>query len=470
MNKDNSNPLKYLILYFPFILALLLMDFPNASYLTAWMGSFYIFYISFTGKLKKLPTDLPAEQQLLRPFLLTHIIFAGYMACTSIFYYMNTLGYEYFTYVGTEYDTTGALADIARCQRYYVLGHAALAHGLISAMSYPIENKYSLHVDSMSNFLLKMALLSLPLSYVFRSVGALSQFSVQATGLSFVAGTLSLAYSLRENRKGNTVVSAGLFVLNFLQALISGFKEPIIVSVLLLGIFLIPLYGKKVYPVFGAALIALFVVLPTFIAVFRQSAFSGESSQLARDKALDAVFNNENLQQDIRKDNWAFLTSRISEIEMFTQFAKSTPQQVPFYHFSLLKQSAEAIIPRAIWLSKPVTEELVMQRVYAAGVVSEDAVVSAKPAYIVDCYLSGGMIGVWVGLFLYGFLAQKISIKAESIFGGYFLGTAVMFTGLFQIFWRGNSFEFIFNAIFWSYISMFLVFYALKSFGIIVKR
>ena len=37
-----------------------------------------------------------------------------------------------------------------------------------------------------------------------------------------------------------------------------------------------------------------------------------------------------------------------------------------------------------------------MQRVYAAGVVDRQSMVSAKPAYIVDCYLSYGMIGIFV--------------------------------------------------------------------------
>jgi hypothetical protein len=98
-----------------------------------------------------------------------------------------------------------------------------------------------------------------------------------------------------------------------------------------------------------------------------------------------------------------------------------------------------------------------MERVYAAGVINRNSSVSAKPAYVVDAYLSFGGIGVFVFLLLYGATAQLISIRAEYLFGGYILGTALMFSGLFQIMWRGLSFEFIINTVFWSYVSMLII-------------
>jgi uncharacterized membrane protein len=80
------------------------------------------------------------------------------------------------------------------------------------------------------------------------------------------------------------------------------------------------------------------------------------------------------------------------------------------------------------------------------------------------------MIGIWIGLFCYGAIAQLIAIKAEQLFGGYFMGSAVMFAGLFQIFWRGNSFEFLVNSIFWSFITMLIIHFILKSRGILIKN
>jgi len=70
-------------------------------------------------------------------------------------------------------------------------------------------------------------------------------------------------------------------------------------------------------------------------------------------------------------------------------------------------------------------------------------------------------------LFLYGAIAQMISLKAEYLFGGYTLGTALVFSGLFQIFWRGLSFEFLVNSVFWSYVSMLVLFRIFRYFNII---
>jgi hypothetical protein len=127
-----------------------------------------------------------------------------------------------------------------------------------------------------------------------------------------------------------------------------------------------------------------------------------------------------------------------------------------------LKQSTMAVIPRVFWPSKPNTEDMVMERVYDAGVIRRGSSVSAKPAFVVDAYLSGGSAGIFIALFLYGAIAQWISLKAEYLFGGYILGTALIFSGLFQIFWRGLSFEFLVNSVFWSYISMIVIFKILR--------
>jgi hypothetical protein len=205
--------------------------------------------------------------------------------------------------------------------------------------------------------------------------------------------------------------------------------------------------------------------LPTYATVFRQNAWSGEaSSQDASQLALDAAINGDN--QDT---NWDFLVFRLSEIDMFTEFVQSTPDKIDFYGFKLLEQSFIAIVPRIFWPSKPSTEDLIMQRVYDAGVINRNSTVSAKPAFVVDAYLSGGAFGVFISLLIYGCVAQYISVKAETLFGGYLLGSALIFSGLFQIFWRGLSFEFIINTVFWSYITMFVIFKILLSRDIIRK-
>jgi len=72
-------------------------------------------------------------------------------------------------------------------------------------------------------------------------------------------------------------------------------------------------------------------------------------------------------------------------------------------------------------------------------------------------------------MFAYGAIAQLISMKAEELFGGYLLGTALIFSGLFQIFWRGLSFEFIINVVFWSFVTMLVIFRIMRMRNILLE-
>jgi hypothetical protein len=447
---------KYLTLYIPWALALLFQDDPELSYLIAWLGSFFIFYITLTGWVKPLPDDLSISEQLMRPIFLIQIIYAGYTCCTSIFYFLNVLGYRDFEKINTYFLIDQEKLQLtAQCQRYYCLGHAAFVTGVLIFMRYPTEQRYTFDKSKLANILFVVALVASPLSYLCVRIPGASQFANQFNSLSFIAGTLALAFAIPEKRIWNTLICIILYFFNFYQALISGYKEPIIISVLVLGIFLYPRYKKMVTLTFVPFLIMLFVLLPTYNRIFRENAWSEETSaDEATQLALNAALSKNSQDDD---SNWGFLAFRLSEIDMFTSFARSTPEKVNFYGFKLVQQSAIAIVPRVFWPSKPITEELVMERVYDGDVVNRGSNVSAKPAFIVDAYLSGGGWGVFISLFLYGATAQLINNKSEYLFGGYILGTALIFSGLFQIMWRGLSFEFLINTIFWSYISMLMI-------------
>ena len=171
---------------------------------------------------------------------------------------------------------------------------------------------------------------------------------------------------------------------------------------------------------------------------------------------------------NLKKTNWLFLTTRVSEIEMFVKYKKGVEKH-GFYRLQIVKQSILSIIPRFLWPSKPFTENLAMERAFDNNIVDRIAHVSAKPAFLVDGYLSGGQIGIWLALFFYGAIAQLVSNKAEQLFGGYLLGTVLVFTALFRPMWRGDCFEFVFNYVFWSYVSMYIIFYIFKRTGILRK-
>jgi hypothetical protein len=457
--KTNFAIEKFLTLYIPWLLALIFQSDPQLSFMIAWLGSFLIFYLSLTGWVKPLPNDLTFGEQLMRPIILVQIIFAGYMCCTTIFFFLDALGYESFHKTTSYFLIDHEKLDLtARCQRYYCLGHAAFVTGVLVFMKYPKKQKYHIDADKIANFIFVIACITLPVSFIFLKISGLAQFANQFSSLSFISGTLALAFAIPRGKIWNTLICLILYFFNFYEALISGFKEPIILSTLVLGIFLYPNYKKLVIATFIPALILLFLFLPIYNKIFRQNAWSDniEAAQ-ASQIALDAALNKDTSQGDADDNNWDFLTLRLSEVSMFIQFTKSTPQNVDYYGLTLLKQSGIALVPRIFWPSKPITENLVMERVYNAGVIWRGSSVSAKPAFIVDAYLSFGGLGVFIFLFLYGAAAQLISIKAEKLFGGYILGTALIFSGLFQIMWRGLSFEFIINTVFWSYISMWVI-------------
>jgi hypothetical protein len=446
---------KFFLLYLPWLLAWIFRGEPVTSYLTAWLGSFFIFFMTLTGQIVPLPNDRSFAEQIMRPIILVQIIFAGYMCCTSIFYFLSLLGYNNFVSTSYYLPDTYKLGLAAQCQRYYCLGHAAMASGILFFMRNERAPKYKVEPEKLARMLYYATIISFPLAIFFLYFPGLSQFANQFNALSFMASALGLAFAIPRKKWNNIIVCAIFYGLNFYAAMISGFKEPIILSVLVLGVFLYPYYKKTVFFVFIPALLVLFLVLPTYVSVIRQNSWNddGDTDEVTSE-AVDAAIN-----QGATPDEttWAFLVNRFSEIGMFTGYVESSPDKIGYYHFQLLEQSVVVLMPRILWPSKPVTEALVMQRVYDAGVINPYSKVSAKPAFVVDAYLSWGGWGVFAFLFIYGAAAQLISQKAEWLFGGYILGTALIFSGLFQIFWRGLSFEFLLNNVVWSYISMLII-------------
>jgi len=102
--------------------------------------------------------------------------------------------------------------------------------------------------------------------------------------------------------------------------------------------------------------------------------------------------------------------------------------------------------------------------------VDRIAIVSAKPPLVTDGYLSGGPVGVLVLFLLLGAFAEWAAAKAEDWFGGYQVGTCLIFTGLFQVLWRPNCFEFLLNSLVWSTVFMFFLHWFGKKAGWLVRN
>jgi hypothetical protein len=457
---------RYLLLFSPWALSLLFSYVPFVSFFIAWLGSFYIFHLSYSGRIKTLPSDMPIAEQLMRPIFLVQIIFAGYMSVSPIFNFMEIMGWV--TIEGFEFPNNPMQLDLAAtCQRFYCLGHASYVTGLLAVLNNKKRNPHTLVITDLPSFLVRFTIITLVLARAFLFFPGLSQFYFQLAALSFIGGTMSLIFSFRAGRLEYIIVCSLLFIANFTQALLSGFKEPIIINVLVLAIFLYPFYKKLVLILFVPVMIALFLVLPTYNKIFRERAWDqSESAEQASNAAINALTDEEEIEEST---TWSFLSGRLSEVQMFMLYVDNTPSLNEYYGFDIFLQSLEVIVPRVFWPSKPITESLVMERVYRAGVINSGSKVSAKPALVVDGYLSGGTFGVFLTCLVFGAITQLISMKAEYLFGGYLIGTSLIFSGLFQILWRGLSFEFLINSVVWSYVTMLLIYSILRLMNILRK-
>jgi len=196
---------------------------------------------------------------------------------------------------------------------------------------------------------------------------------------------------------------------------------------------------------------------------WRQGVDAEEAAQVA----MDRTFVDE---APVMRESWQFLVGRLSLISMFGDYLEHVPHHRSFYGFSIVERGIKSIVPRALWSGKPNMERVAMERVYEAGVVERHSPVSAKPHFVVDAYLSGGALGVFLGCLLYGMIASWASRLAERWFGGYLLGSGVIYTGLFYVFWQSAALEFIINAVFWSFVLMVVLFVAGRTTGLLVPQ
>lgn len=449
------------LVYLPWLVAVGTQFDPVISYFIAWAGSFFIFYWTLFSKLRFISDDLPLSKQVMRPIVLIQLIFAGFMCCTSIFYFLDHLGYEYFNKISIlPFKVNQQTYDIAKCQRLCLLAHSALVTGIIvKTKKYPII-KHQLNIN-LDFFLIWLCIACYILGAITSRIPSVVQFSFGLINISITCSALILTRGILQRKTGFILFGGGVFILNFLASTLTGYKESIIINIIIISFLLYPHFKKIVLALAIPTIYLLLYVLPTFTNIVRNQSWSGEkSAEQARADALNAILDND--KANLEETNWAFLTERLSEINMFVKFVDHIPKERDYYGFDIFYNSILAIIPRVIWTNKFNTEEISMQRVYEANIVSRNSIVSAKTRPVVDGYLSAGVFGVFISIFLYGVITQWLCNKAEEWFGGYELGCIVIFNAVFQCLWRGNNFEFLLNNIFYGYLAMYAIFWILK--------
>jgi hypothetical protein len=460
--------LSYLLLLAPYGLAMLLVDQPGPSYVTAWLGSFAILWLTLSGHIKPLPQGRKPLEQIMRPIVLTQIIFVSYAGLSSIFAFLDVEGYRYLTRVPYPVAADSYVLLLAAAQRYYVLAHGALAAGMLAAMDYRTSAEWRLRAKTNVPMLLTVvAIGSGAVAALIRLTGQLPQIANRLEVFALVGSVLGLVAALRSRQPGVILLNVGVYASNMTAAFLSGWKEQVIVIVLLLGVFAYPLHRRLVMAAAPIVLALVIVVLPAYNVVYRQLNWTNHiDASVASRMAYDAVRSGN---VDLGESAWDFLVHRASEIGMFARYIEHTPSDHPFYGLRIVEQTGIALIPRVVWPQKPNAEELVMQRTYQAGIASQEAAVSAKPHFVVDAYLSAGALGVAIACFIYGLVAAYASRLAERWFGGYTLGSGLMYTALFISMWRGNCFEFLTNDVAWGFILMYLAFSVGRRSGWLVR-
>ncbi|WP_207532708.1 exosortase Y-associated Wzy-like protein [Desertivirga arenae] len=461
-----------LSLFYPWLASVLLQAAPISSYLIAWLGSFFIFYQTWFSKDSFVLMDLPKEKQIMRPLFLQQAIFAGFMCCTSIFYFIDAMGYKYFDQVAKMdlIQINEGLELVAKCQRFSVLGHAALVTGILLGQKKTLGKGIDyvpIKIISIDNWIIRIGIISFIISFILEKAPGFFQFSLGFYNVTIFCGAVTFVKGIRNKHFVMLGWGGFIFIVNLAIASLSGYKEPLIVNFIILFCLLYPHYKREVSLIAVPFFALLFYFAPTYAIVIRKQAWSGETTaENARQEAVETILDEENT---LEETNWTFLTGRLSEIGMFTQFVKTTPETVPYYHLDIITNAIISIVPRALWKEKPITEEVAMQRVYDAGVIDNRSVVSAKARPIVDAYLSGGIIGVIIYMFSFGYLSQSLCNKAERLFGGYETGGIIFFNGFFQTVWRGETTEFMANTIFWAFIAMIIFWLGLRLTNYIEK-
>ena len=457
-------------LYLPWVLSCLITHNPLYSYAIAWLGSFFIFFYAIQGPNATLAPTRGAVLQIMRPMILIHLVFAGLMSATSIFYFLDHLGFYFWSETEKIAFTANEHTEqLAYCQRLYVFAHASLILGMIIALKPQNEVRY-VWTSKIKELLTPFLVGTIIIVYGLSFFPSLNQFSVLLSPVPKCLAGLMILAGLRKHQPKLTLLGICFFVYSLCQAAYSGYKETLFVHLIVLVFILFPYY-KSVVIGFTVPVLLLFIYfLPIWTNTLREEAWQGTLPvEQAAMYAYNQIAEDEN-QEVVKQSSWAFLTNRFSEIGMFSKYVNHVPANHPYYDMEIVQNAFCALIPRALWPSKPSTEEQSMERVYEAGVLSTTSDASAKTRTIVDGYLSAGIPGVMITMICYGWICQFLCNIAERLFGGYEAGCIIVFNGMFQQLWRGNNFEFILNNIVYGCILMLVVFNLMKYLGLLIPN
>lgn len=454
------------LFFIPYFISFYFQDNPDIQYWICWIGSIWIFLVTFMGWVNPLPKDLTFSQQFMRPFIFAHILCAGYMVLSSAFFFIHYHGYYYFDQV--DVPDPVKIAKIAKCQQYYQLAHASLATGLIIWMDgFEQNRKDAIPRVLNTGIFLKLTLLTFVLLQLFNLLPFASALRGNLNALSLLASLLFFVYANHEKKQ--YLLALGLLIFNITIGTLSGMKSATLTIILFLGAQYFARYRIQTI-VLGAFSIWLwFSFIPTISSFVRQQSwYGGQSSVQAVQNALIGIRNKT---IDTRRLNWDLLVLRSSEIGMFIRYVDHIPAKRNFYGLKIFDQAIMGLLPSFIRPDGKSIDETAMERAIDAGIIDRriDKSTSAKPALVADAYMSGGESAIVLTFFLFGFMATQLAKICERLFGGYTLGSVLIFNGCFSIFQSGNCFENIPASIFYGIITMYFMYFLLLELKILKR-
>jgi hypothetical protein len=457
--------LKYFLLFIPPLAAYLLNQNTILSFSISWTSSFVYIILSITGKITPLPSDKKWSEQLFRPFIFSQILFFGYNSIANIFFFADTLGYYYFEKTNLPVDSN-LLQKLSAIQNYSLIAHAAYLCGLLPNIKhYAAKTKYRINLKQHSYLI--YAIILLVFAYLLKSSPlAFLGFYLNSLGL-FLALFYSV-YSLKN--KKHLPLAIVLLSYLMLNALLSGMKENIIVIIIFLMTNLYTFYKWKPIIILSPIILIFFYYYPSINGTYRKLTWDEGMDNY---DAASEVLKEDNVKNlTIAENNWGFLTTRLSEVSMAVSYFDYVPENRDYYGLDIVYDGIKLLAPRILFPDKGSPDISAMKRATDAGAISlnEKDYTSAKPQTLPDAYMSGGLFGIIITFFLFGWLTTKISLWCENLFGGYEFGSILIFQSFFSLFNKGGCFENLIGGLFWSLILIVLLHLFLVNKKILIRK
>ncbi|MFL6212865.1 MAG: hypothetical protein ACJ74J_03125 [Blastocatellia bacterium] len=456
--------IRILIIFAPVLIGFLWQDAPGPSLAWSFTSSVVIACIAQTNWFRQSGVKEAFTRHLMRPAFMFHFIFVAYNVLGGAAYALNASGY---TLGSNLIPMTVDLSVLAECQRLMLLAHASVAAGMKLLGFHYKDPKYV--IPSIPPYSLVIA------SFVGLGVGTFVsaiQFSGQMgqkiLAVAMAAILVDIAVCIRQRRYYNLTLALAILALNLYQQSVSGWKGNILWTMIFLGALLFPLM-PKVVTLGGSAFVVFWALYfyPFGLAlrplIWYEGVQQDTAVQMSMDRALNMSLNE-------RLDTvWEMMVGRANELDQFTKYVEYVPAHHSYYQFDILSDATTALIPRMIWQNKPDLEIISMQRVYEAGIVARQTEVSAKSNFYQDAYLSGGEGAIILGCLLLGMLMILLSRTCEWLFGGYDIGTCIIYMGFLGVtIAQPSNFEYFFAAIGMSVFLMFAIFALGRTTGWIV--